>query len=441
MRIVIVGAGQVGSTVVEALHAEHDLSVIDVARERLEALAYRYDVRTIEANGASRIALQDAGVDKADLFIACTSRDEVNLVACSFARIEAPKATTVIRTSNVEYIQLWRAGRLDVDFAISSELETAHAVTRSIGMPAARQTDVFARGQVQIVEFDVPEGADPSLVGPTLREARIPDDSRVLGIIRDESVTLPRGGETIAPGDRIVVIGSPGAARTWASLLAPGAGTVEDVVVYGGGKVGTAIARMLAGQRIGVRLIEPDKERAREVAEELPGCRVYNTSGVDPDFLEREQIGKAQAGVFAMKEDAKNHYAATLARVRGVPFTIAVVHDTISTEVYEHSGVDVTINPRGVTAEEIVRFAHDPRTQQVTMLEGDRYEVLDITTQPSSEYVGLRFRDMPIRGAMIGAIVRDGTAVFPRGDDVLEAGDRVIVFTETSRVHDVEKVL
>ena len=441
MKIVIVGAGQVGSTVVEALQAEHDLSVIDIVRERLEALAYRYDVRTIEANGASRKALQDAGIDKADLFIACTSRDEVNLVACSFARIEAPKATTVIRTSNVEYIQLWRAGRLDVDFAVSSELETAHAVTRSIGMPAARQTDVFARGQVQIVEFDVPEGADASVVGPSLREARIPDDSRVLGIIRDDSVTLPRGGETIATGDRIVVIGSPEAARAWGTLLAPGAGTVEDVVVFGGGQVGTAIARMLDRQGIGVRLIEPNKDRAREVAEELPGCRVYNTSGIDPDFIERERIGQAQAGVFAMKEDAKNHYAATLARVHGVPFTIAVVHDTISTQVYEHSGVDVTINPRGVTAEEIVRFAHDPRTQQVTMLEGDRYEVLDITTQPTSEYVGLRFRDMPIRGAMIGAIVRDGTAVFPRSDDVLEAGDRVIVFTETSRVPDVEKVL
>jgi len=441
MRIVIVGAGQVGSTVVEALHAEHDLSVIDVARERLEALAYRYDVGTIEANGASRKALQDAGVDKADLFIACTSRDEVNLVACSFARIEAPKATTVIRTSNVEYIQLWRAGRLDVDFAVSSELETAHAVSRSIGMPAARQTDVFARGQVQIVEFDVPGGADAALVGPPLREARIPDDSRVLGIIRGDSVTLPRGGETIAIGDRIVVIGSPEAARAWGALLAPGASAVEDVVVYGGGQVGTAIARMLHAQRIGVRLIEPDKERAREVAEELPGCRVYNTSGVDPDFFERERIGQAQAGVFAMREDAKNHYAATLARVHGVPFTIAVVHDTISTQVYEYSGVDVTINPRGVTAEEIVRFAHDPRTQQVTMLEGDRYEVLDITTQPTSEYVGLRFRDMPIRGAMIGAIVRDGTALFPRGDDVLQSGDRVIVFTETSRVPDVEKVL
>ena len=441
MRIVIVGAGQVGSTVVEALHDDHDLTVIDVVRERLEPLSYRYDVSTIEANGASRRALREAGVGQADLFIACTSRDEVNLVACSFARVEAPRATTVIRTSNVEYIDLWREGRLDVDFAVSSEIETAHAVSRSIGMPAARQTDVFAAGQVQIVEFDVPEGANAGVVERPLREADLPDDSRVFGIIRDDGLTLPGGGDVIRAGDRIVVIGSPDAAREWARLLAPGEKVVKDVVVFGGGQVGSAIARSLTRQGIGVRLIEPDRGRARIVAEEIPACRVYHATGTDVDFLERDRIGRAQAAVFAIKDDAKNHYAATLARVHGVRFTIAVVHEPVSTSVYEYSGVDVTINPRAVTAEEIVRFAHDPRTQQVAMLEGDRYEVLDITTQPTSEYVGLRFREMPIRGAMIGAIVRDGRAVFPRGDEVLQAGDRVIVFTETKRVPDVERVL
>ena len=441
MRIVIVGAGQVGSTLVEALHSDHDLTVIDMVRERLEPLAYRFDIRTIEGNGASRKAIRDAGVGQADLFIACTSRDEVNLVACSFARVEAPKATTVIRTSNVEYIDLWREGRLDVDFAVSSELETAHAVSQSIGMPAARQTDVFAGGQVQIVEFEVPAGADDTIVDRPLREAGVPDDSRVFGIIRGDTLTLPRGEEAIHAGDRIVVIGSPQAARQWGNLLAPGKGAAEDVVVFGGGQVGAAIARTLSEQAIGVRVIEPDRERARVVAEELPKCRVYNSTGIDVDFLERERIGKAQAAVFAIKDDALNHFAATLARVYGVRFTIAIVHDTISTRVYEHSGVDVTVNPRAVTAEELVRFAHDPRTQQVAMLEGDRYEVLDITTKPTSEYVGLRFRDMPIRGAMIGAIVREGRAVFPKSDDVLQAGDRVIVFTETKRIADVERAL
>jgi trk/ktr system potassium uptake protein len=441
MKVFVVGAGQVGSTIVEALHAEHDLTVVDLEASRLTPLAYRYDVRTIEANGASRQALAEAGTKDADLFIACTSRDEANFVACTFARLDAPKATTVIRTSNVEYIELWRQGRLDVDFAVSSELETAYAISQTIGVPAARQTDVFADGQVQVVEFEISSDDTSGLAGVPLREASLPSDSRVACIIRAGESILPRGDAAIQPGDRVVVIGSPAAAQEWSRLLAPTEQRVEDVVIFGAGKVGTAIARTLHAQGIGVRLIESNPERARRVAEDLPAVRVYAAASDDPDFLERERIGTAQAAVFAMREDAKNLFSATLARLHGVRLTIAIVHDLVARDVYEAAGVDVMINPRQVTAEEIVRFAHDPRTQQVAMLEGDRFEVLDMTTSPSSEYVGLRFDEMPIRGALIGAIVRDGRAVFPRSDEVLQAGDRVIVFTESSRVPDVEKVL
>ena len=142
-----------------------------------------------------------------------------------------------------------------------------------------------------------------------------------------------------------------------------------------------------------------------------------------------------------MRDDMKNHFAAALTKVHGARFTIAIVHDTTSTEIFEYAGVDVTVDPRHITAEEIVRFAHDPRTQQVTMLEGDRFEVLDLTTRADSEYVGKRFKEMPIRGALIAALVRNGKAIFPRSDDVLRPGDRVIVFTESRRVPDVEKAL
>jgi trk system potassium uptake protein TrkA len=362
-------------------------------------------------------------------------------VSGSFARIEAPRTTTVIRTSNVEYIDLWREGRLDVDFVVSSELETAHAITRVVGVPSAVQTDVFAEGEVQIVEFDVTAASSSHLVGRPLRETQLPEDSRVAAIVREGSVELPRGDAVIEPGDRLVVIGSPAAAAAWSSLIAPGRSAVRDVVVFGGGKVGGAIARQLLVQGIGVRVIEPSREQARQLADELPEARVYEATGLEPDFLERERIGDSHAAVFAMRDDAKNLYAATLARVHGVGFTIAIVHDHASQEVYDHAGIDVSVNPRQVTAEEIVRFAHDPRTQQVAMLDHDRFEVLDITTRATSEYVGLRFDEMPIRGALIGAIVRDGHAVFPRSDAVLEAGDRVIVFTETSRVAEVERVL
>jgi trk/ktr system potassium uptake protein len=441
MEIVVLGAGQVGATIVEALHDDHDVTVVDLDAARLQALSYRYDVRTVRGNGATRRVLQDAGVDRAALVIACTSRDEINLVAGTLAK-KLSQAQTIVRTSNPEYIEAWQERQIEVDFMVSSELETAHAVSRTIGVPAAKQTDVFAEGQVQIVEFDVPpSGAAGNVVGLQLKEASIPADSKVASIIRGERMLVPRGDESILPGDRIIVIGSPDAARAWSRLMAEGEQSVDDVVIYGAGATGVAIGHVLLDQRIRVRLIEPVEERAREVAEELPGARVYCATGVDPDFIERERIGQARAAVFAMREDSKNLYAAVLARVHGIGFTIAIVHEPISAEVFESAGIDVAVNPRSVTAEEIVRFAHDPRIRQLAMLEGDRFEILDITVRETSKFLRIPFKELPITGSLIGAIVRDGTAIFPHGDDRLEPEDRAIIFTESSRVPEVEKAL
>jgi trk system potassium uptake protein TrkA len=441
MEIVLLGAGQVGATIVEALHGDHGVAVVDLDAARLEALSYRYDIRTVRGNGATRRVLQEAGIERAGLMIACTSRDEINLVAGTLAK-KLSQAQTIVRTSNPEYIEAWQERQIDVDFMVSSELETAHAVSRTIGVPAAKQTDVFADGQVQIVEFDVPE-EEPAgeVVGRQLKEATIPADSKVASIIRGDRVLVPRGDESILPGDRIIVIGSPDAARAWSRLMARGKQAVDDVVIYGAGATGVEIARLLLDQRIRVRLVEPVEERAREVAEELPDARVYCATGIDADFIERERIGQARAAVFAMREDAKNLYAAALARVHGIGFTIGIVHEAVSVEVFEHAGIDVAVNPRSVTAEEIVRFAHDPRIRQLAMLEGDRFEILDITVREQSKLVRIPFKKLPMTGSLIGAIVRDGTAIFPHGDSQLEPDDRAIIFTESRRVAEVEKAL
>jgi trk system potassium uptake protein TrkA len=407
------------------------------------ALSHRYDVKTIEGNGASRQALLAAGIRDADLLIACTSRDEPNVIAAMFARRISPKTRAVVRTTNVEYLDAWRERELDVDLIVSPELETAYAISRIIGVPAARQTDVFAEGQVQIVEFDVEPGSRaPGLLGVPLRNARVPENSRVASIIRGDRTIVPRGTESIEIGDRVIVIGSPGSAREWSSLMARDRRKrLDDIVIFGGGKIGVTVARLLIAQRIRVRLIEADAKRAREVAEQLPGARVFNATGIEPEFLERERIGQARAAIFAMRDDAKNHYAATLARLHGVEFTIAVAHDAISMEVFERAGINVAINPRVLVAEELVRFAHDPRTQQVAMLEGDRYEILDITVRPDSELVNRPFSDLPMTGTVIGAIVRNGQAFFPHRTDMMMPGDRVIAFTEARRARDVEKAL
>jgi trk system potassium uptake protein TrkA len=444
VKIFVIGAGEVGERIVESLHASHDLTVLDIDSARLAALASRFDIRAVEGNGASRRALEAAEISTADLVIACTSRDETNIVAAILARSLAPRAKTIVRTTSVEYLEVWRERQLDVDFIVSAELETAVAISRLIGLPAARQTDVFADGQVQIVEFDVGEHAGrerPDVVGRPLREANLPVESRVASIIRKGKMLPPFGGESIQVGDRVIVIGRPQAARAWSEIMASGPRRADSAVVVGGGVTGVEIARVLLQEGIDVKLIEADPVQARAVADLLPEASVLNANPLDAEFLERARIGLATIGVFALADDPATLYAAVLGKQLGLDLTIAVARDDRAIDVFLTAGADVALSPRSLIAEEIVRFAHDPRTQQVAILDDDRFEILDVTCRPESSLVGKPLRELPRSGSFVGAIVRNGTAIIPHGDDVLQPGDRAILFTESKRAGEVERAL
>jgi trk system potassium uptake protein len=441
MRIVVLGAGHVARAFVEALHEEHDVTVIDVDRERLAAVSDRSDVRTVQGDGTRKQVMRKAGVEEADLFVGCSPHEQANLVCAMLAK-RMSGAQTIIRATSPAYLEAWRERQIDVDFMVSPELETANAISAILGIPAARHTDIFAEGAVQIVELDVPADAPQgALIGRPLRDAAVPADSKVAGMIRGDRRIVPSGDERILPGDRVVVIGSPASAQAWCRVAGRGDVRVDDVVIFGAGGMGTTIASALLERDIRVRLVDAQRERVHEVAAAMPEVRAFHAHAFDPEFLDRERIGRARAAVFCLNDDAKNLYGAILAKGHGVRLTIALVHDQISVDVYERGGVDVAINPRQVTAEEMVRFAHDPRIRQIAMLEGDRFEVLDLTVRPESELAEKPFSDLPATGSVIGAVIREGTVLFPRGSDVLRAGDRVIVFVEARRASLVERAL
>jgi trk system potassium uptake protein len=189
-----------------------------------------------------------------------------------------------------------------------------------------------------------------------------------------------------------------------------------------------------------VRCVDARGERAQEVAEELPSARVFHADAFDPAFLARQRIERA-AAVFCMNDDARNLYGVVLAKVHGARLTIALVDDPTAAEVYERGGVDVAINPRELTAEEMIRFAHDSRIKQITMLEGDRFEILDLTVR-----AGSKPREQAVQGPARNrfadrAVIRDGTVMFPHGSDVLTPGDRVIIFVESASAWEVERAL
>ena len=441
MRVVIIGAGEVGSNIAESLTDAHEVVVVDIDPEYVEKLNYSLDVLAIEGDGTSLEILREAGIEEADLLIASTDDDETNLVACGTAKAVGDPFT-IARVKNVGFLGTWELSQnaFGVDFMVCSNLLTAQDIVQVLGLPAAIDVEPFAHGLVQMAEFEIT--ADSPLVDQTVREADQVDSLTFAAILRNGEVELPSGDSRLAGGDRVIVIGNPERVYEFALTATPAeaADKAEDVIIVGASEIGYQTARLLQERGVRPRLIEYDSERAREVAEELSETVVLEHDATDTEFLEREHLGTADAVVATLESDQKNLLVSLLAERLGVERSIAVVETGEYHDLFEAVGVDVAINPRTVTAEEITRITRGGSAEKLAFIENDRAEVLEVEINDRSEFAGKPIResipDLP-PGVVVGAIVRDRQTVTPRGDTVIEPGDHVILFVDADIAEEV----
>ncbi|WP_049986495.1 Trk system potassium transporter TrkA [Halobellus rufus] len=441
MRVVIVGAGQVGSSIAADLADTHEVIVVDCDPERVEELNYSLDVLGVTGDGTSVGTLEEAGIEDVDMVIASTDNDETNIVVCSTAKAVSD-AFTIARVKNTEYLRTWERSKraFGVDFMVCTNLLAAESIVRMIGLPAARDVDPFAGGQVQMAEFEV--DADSPVADQTVAEADRFDSLTFVAILRNGCVEIVRGDTVIKPKDRVVVIGSPGSVQEFARSVAPeeSPGTAEEVVVVGGSEIGYHVARLLEDRGFQPRLIERDGDRARDLAERLPKTVVMESDATDIEFLEREHVGDADVVVSALDSDEKNLLVSLLAERMGVERTIAIIDTAEYVDLFETVGVDVGVSPRGVVAEEISRFTQEGDAENVALIESDKAEVLEIEVDAESILAGRPIQestsDLP-ESVVIGAITRDREFITPRGDTVVEVGDHVVVFAGIDVVDEV----
>jgi len=298
-------------------------------------------------------------------------------------------------------------------------------------MPTAQDVETFADGIVQMAEFEVPE--ESPIAGQTVTEADRYESLTFAAIIRGDDVIIPTGSTELRPADDVVVIGSPESVHTFAHAVAPGVEGARDVLVVGGSDVGYHTARLLQERGLRPRLIERDHDRARELAELLPGTTVLESDATDREFLEREHVANVDIVVSALDNDEKNLLASLLAKRLGADRAVAVVDAGEYVQLFEAVGVDVAVNPREATAEEITRFTREYQAENVAIIESDRAEVLEIEVDDGSVLADRAIResveDLP-DGVVIGAITRDGELVIPRGDTIVRRGDHVVVFVD-----------
>ncbi|OAQ53992.1 potassium transporter TrkA [Natrinema mahii] len=443
MYVIIVGAGEVGRSIAANLEDGHDVVVIDRDADVVDELTYSLDVLTIRGDGTDLDILREAGLEQAGLVIACTDNDETNAVVCGAAKA-AGDVFTIARVRRRTLLETWQGsqGAFGVDFMVCTDLLTARAIFRISGLPSAHDVDTFAGGLVRMAEFDIP--TDSPIVDLTVSEADCYDSLTFAAIFRDDEMIVTRGDTHIRAGDRVVVIGSPESINEFADEVATKPDDAEEVVIVGGSEVGYQAAREFEDHGFRPRLIERDHERAREIAESLPNTMVMESDATNSEFLAREHVGEADVVVAALDSDEKNLLVSLLADRLGVDRTVAIIENPEYADLFETVGIDVAINPREETAEEIIRFTRTDNTEKIAMLEHDRAEVIEIEVGPESALAGREIvdatDDLP-DGVVIGAISRSGDHITPRGSTVIQPGDHVIVFVDATILDDVLELI
>jgi trk system potassium uptake protein TrkA len=443
MRVSVVGAGEVGSSIAASLSDSHEVVVIDVDPGRVETLTYDLDVLAIHGDGTDVDVLREAGISDVDLLIASTDDDETNIVTCGTAKT-CCDAFTIARVKQPRYLRTWQSSRgaFGVDFVTCTDLLAAETIVGVIGLATAQDVDTFADGLVQMTELEIPEGSP--VADQTVCEADRLDSLTFAAIIREEAVVIPRGDTRIEAGDNVVVIGSPESAAAFSTAVAPKQESAREVVVLGGSEIGYQIARLLEDRGFSSRIVEHDSDRARWLAEHLPKTTVLEHDATDQDFLARENVGLADVVIATLASDQQNLLATLLAKRLGADRAVAVVDTSDFSDLFEAVGVDVAVSPRDVTAEEITRFTRARRAENVSLIEGDRAEVMEVEIDDDSQLAGRTIRETATRmpkGVVIGAITRGDELITPRGDTVVEAGDHVILLAEIEAVDAVTKLL
>ncbi|QCS42439.1 Trk system potassium transporter TrkA [Natrinema versiforme] len=443
MYVIIVGAGEVGRSIAANLEDGHNVAVIDQDADLVEELTYSLDVLTIRGDGTDLETLREAGLKQADLVIACTDNDETNAVVCGAAKATS-EVFTIARVRRRTLLETWQGsqGAFGVDFMVCTDLLTAQAIFRISGLPSAHDVDTFAGGLVRMAEFDIPTNSP--IADRTVSEADCYDSLTFAAIFRDDEMVVTRGDTVIRGGDRVVVIGSPESINEFADEVARTPDEAEEVVIVGASEVGFQTAREFEDHGFRPRLIERDPERAREVAEALPNTMVMESDATNSEFLAREHVGEADVVIAALDSDEKNLLVSLLADRLGVDRTVAIIENPEYADLFETVGIDVAINPREETAEEIVRFTRTDNTEKVAMLEHDLAEVIEIEIGEESVLVGRNIaaatNDLP-DGVVIGAISRGGEHITPRGSTVVQPGDHVIVFVDAAALDEVVELI
>ena len=450
MNIIVCGAGQVGSSIAHQLADEHhDVTVIDIAPELVSRLTSTLDVQGIVGHAAHPDVLESAGAGQADMLIATTYSDEVNMVACQVAHtlFSVPTKVARLRTQcylNRDWRTLFGPQHLPIDLIISPELEVARAIRRRVDTPGAFEVVPFAEDRVYLMGIAI--GPDCPVIDTPLQQLTeiFPDlNVLVVGIRRGETTIVPTALEQLAPGDRVYVVTEKAMRNRVLAAYGHDEPEAHRIIIVGGGNVGLYLARELEASEGGfnLRIIERNEERAQFVADALDRTVVLNGDALDQEILHEAHVHMTDTLIAVANDDETNILSSLLAKREGAKQAITLVNNPVYGPLLPSLGIDVFIDPRATTVSTILRHVRRGRIRNLHSLSMAGAELIEVEALETLEILDTPLREAKVpQGIRIGAIVRGEQVIIPSGDTVIRAGDRVIVFALAHQIKKVEQM-
>lgn len=439
MRIIVIGAGKVGSTLASQLVKEgHEVVVMDTNQERLDELQNRIDIMTLCGNGASKEYLEEAEVAESDLVIAATSADEVNILSCFIAR-QIGASKTIARVRNPEYrnqLELMKE-ELGLSMIVNPELSAASEISRILRFPSANDVELFCRGHVELVEYTI--GKDCPLCELSLKEIYVKYKIRVLicAVRRGEDITIPKGEFVLKEGDKINITASPKNIHDFFEAIGSFKRPVKSVMIVGGSMIAYYLANQLIDMNIDVKIVDMNTKRCEELSEMLPKASIVCANATENDLLLEEGIMDFDGFVALTGLDEMNIIYGMYAKTKNVEKVITKVHHLSFPEVIESSGIESVVSPKLITAERISSYVRaiqnsysKNKVESLRRIVDNRIEALEFIVRENESFIGIPLKDLPIKdNVLVAAIVRHGKAIIPGGSDTIKKGDSVVVIT------------
>lgn len=450
MKVLICGAGLVGSSIARQLAAEgNSVTVIDLSADLIRQITEELDVQGLVGHGAYPDTLDQAGAKDSDMLIAVTHSDEVNMVACQVAHSLFNVPLKIARIRAQSYLQpIWRdlfsSEHLPIDVMISPELEVAHSVLRRLDAPGSFEVMDFVGGRVQVVGVRIEE--DCPVVDTPLRQLTdlFPDlHAVVAAIVRKGELIVPSSSYEIAVGDDVYFVAAREKVRRALDIFGHPEREARRVIIVGAGHIGLSVAREIEERHasVKVRVIEVNKRQAEQAADQLARTVVLFGDGLDSQVLAEAGAPEAEAIISVTNDDEVNILTAVLAKQAGTRRALALVNNTSYGPLTRSLNIDAYINPRATTVSTIMQHVRRGRIKALQAIHEGEAEVIEAEALATSPLVGRPLREVPIpEGVIIGAIVRKEAVLYPRGETVVEAGDRVVTLARRDAVRKVEQL-